>query len=67
MKQKMMVIIILSGDEIMKKKSKKADYEDTIEYGEFVCSLDHWILPEKQKKRVNSLEKITEKHMKEGL
>ena len=33
--------------------------ENYTKYGEFVCSFDHWILPEDQKKRAKKLTEIT--------
>jgi hypothetical protein len=37
------------------------DKEDKTKYGEFVSSYFGWVSPEKQKDRVDELEKITKK------
>ena len=39
----------------------KREKEDTTKYGEFVSSYFGWVSPEKQKDRVEELEKITKK------
>ena len=43
----------------MLKKNKRELGEDTTKYGEFVCSLDHWLPIEKQKEKAEKLENIT--------
>ena len=43
----------------MKKEKKKNKKEDTSMYGEFVCSLDHWLPIEKQKENAERLNEIT--------
>lgn len=43
----------------MKKEKKKNKNEDTSMYGEFVCSLDHWLPIEKQKENAERLNEIT--------
>ena len=35
--------------------------EDKAKYGEFVCSLDHWLPIEKQKEQADRLNEITKK------
>ena len=40
-------------------KDKKIINEDTTMYGEFVCSLDHWLPIEKQKEQAKRLNNIT--------
>lgn len=48
----------------MKKEKNKKRIDNNInttEYGEFVCSLDHWLPIEKQKEQADRLEKITKK------
>ena len=35
--------------------------EDKTKYGEFVCSLDHWLPIEKQKEQADRLNEITKK------
>ena len=42
----------------------KDNKENETKYGEFVCSLDHWILPEDQKKQAKRLENITKNKRK---
>lgn len=42
----------------------KREKEDATKYGEFVSSFFGWISPEKQKDRVEELEKITKKEEK---
>lgn len=42
----------------------KREKEDATKYGEFVSSYFSWISPEKQKDRVEELEKITKKEEK---
>ena len=44
---------------ISKKKEKRK--EDTTQYGEFVCSLDHWLPIEKQKEQADRLNEITKR------
>jgi hypothetical protein len=39
----------------------KREKEDATKYGEFVSSYFGWVSPEKQKDRVEELEKITKK------
>ena len=39
----------------------KREKEDATKYGEFVSSYFGWVSPEKQKDRVDELEKITKK------
>ena len=48
----------------MEETPKKEYGEDTTKYGEYVCSLDHWLPPEKQKEQAKRLEKITDKNKK---
>ena len=43
----------------MKRENKETRKEDTTQYGEFVCSLDHWLPIEKQKKQADRLNNIT--------
>ncbi len=43
------------------KKNKDKQKEDTTKYGEFVCSLDHWLPIEKQKENAKRLSNITKK------
>ena len=43
----------------MKSEKKEKRKEDTSMYGEFVCSLDHWLPIEKQKEQANRLNEIT--------
>lgn len=38
--------------------------EDTTKYGEFVCSLYHWLPVEKQKEQVKNMENMTNKETK---
>ena len=45
----------------MKEEKNKKNREDTTKYGEFVCSLDHWLPIQKQKDRAEELNKITKK------
>ena len=43
---------------------KKHKKEDTTQYGEFVCSLDHWLPIEKQKEQAKRLNDITKNNEK---
>ena len=43
----------------MDNKKQEKRKEDTSMYGEFVCSLDHWLPIEKQKEQANRLNEIT--------
>jgi len=44
----------------MKEKEKENNNkENTTQYGEFVCSLEHWLPIQKQKNRAEELNKIT--------
>lgn len=43
----------------MKNQKNEKKLEDTTEYGEFVCSLDHWLPIEKQKEQAERLNEIT--------
>lgn len=47
-------------DKQRKNVRKKEDIEDTTLYGEFISSFDNWITMDKQKKRVNRIEKLTD-------
>ena len=40
---------------------KESLKEDKTKYGEFVCSLDHWLPIEKQKEQAERLANITKK------
>ena len=42
-------------------ENKEIKKEDTTKYGEFVCSLDHWLPVEKQKEQAERLSNITKK------
>lgn len=50
----------------MDKKRKNVrtdeDIEDTTMYGEFISSFDQWTTTDKQKKRVEHIERITDKN-----
>ena len=35
--------------------------ENTVKYGEFICSLDHWLPIDKQKEIADKLNKVTKK------
>ena len=43
----------------MDNKNQEKRKEDTSMYGEFVCSLDHWLPIEKQKEQADRLNEIT--------
>ena len=43
-------------------ENKEGKKEDTTKYGEFVCSLDHWLPLEKQKEQADRLIEITKKN-----
>ncbi len=43
----------------MDNKKKTIRKDNTTKYGEFVCSLDHWLPIEKQKEQADRLSKIT--------
>ncbi len=45
----------------MDNKKEKKTNEKTTKYGEFVCSLDHWLPIEKQKEKAKKLAKVTKK------
>ena len=45
-------------------KTKKIKAEDFSKYGEYVCSLNHWLPIDKQKERSEKLVDITEKKPK---
>jgi len=46
-------------DKKRKNVRKEEDIEDATKYGEFISSFDNWITMDKQKRRVNHIEKIT--------
>ena len=48
------------------RQGNKANHkgEDATKYGEFVCSFDHWLPPEEQKRKAEQLEKMTDKKRK---
>lgn len=45
----------------MDNKNQEKRKEDTTMYGEFVCSLDHWLPIEKQKEQADRLNNITKR------
>ena len=55
-----MYFFIWKGVRLEMNKDKR-EKEDATKYGEFVSSYFGWVSPEKQKDRVEELEKITKK------
>lgn len=49
---------------VLKTKNKKL-YEDTTEYGEFICSFDNWITLEEQKRHADYLANMEDEKQKE--
>lgn len=58
------LLITLEGFFVVKRiknERKNINVEDTTVYGEFISSFDNWITMDKQKKRVEHIEKVTDK------